>query len=362
MPTKQTVPSRSRRDAATAIISSAVYARSRHSGRSRDGGTATSAVSSTCCRIHSVKRSRSRLIASHARRTRCRGRSSRARTRGAPRPARPRPRRRPARQHDRARPRSSSSTISSTVTSDRADASTASFCTPMIPQSCTLPRAVGLLRVDDADVGPERRHGGELLAGERAGRSARRAYARRGRCRRSRAAPRRGGSPPRPRMRRPCPACECSSSSSGRGQPCSTASRNRWSDPTPGLPPQEKTSLRAQPIADQLVVDQVRRHADERQVAAALADQLVPGRVRDQVREALQRDGVAVAHESGDRLAEREDLGHRAALHRREDPIGGTKVDSMLSTPCGSSAIVPPLVRNEVANLCAGFSLVKTVF
>ena len=44
--------------------------------------------------------------------------------------------------------------------------------------------------------------------------------------------------------------------------------------------------------ADHLVVDQVRRHADQVQVAPALADDLVPGSERDQVREALQRDGL----------------------------------------------------------------------
>ena len=33
-----------------------------------------------------------------------------------------------------------------------------------------------------------------------------------------------------------------------RGQPFSTASRRRCSEPTPGLPPQEKTSFRAQPV------------------------------------------------------------------------------------------------------------------
>src|SRR5215208_3242442 len=43
------------------------------------------------------------------------------------------------------------------------------------------------------------------------------------------------------------PACECSSSSSGRGHPFSTASRRRWSDPTPGFPPHENVSLCAQP-------------------------------------------------------------------------------------------------------------------
>jgi hypothetical protein len=43
------------------------------------------------------------------------------------------------------------------------------------------------------------------------------------------------------------PAWLCSSISSGTGQPCSTASLNLCSDPTPGLPAQEKISLRAQP-------------------------------------------------------------------------------------------------------------------
>ena len=46
---------------------------------------------------------------------------------------------------------------------------------------------------------------------------------------------------------------------------------------------------------DQLVVDDVRRHPDERQVAPLLPDQLVARGVRDQMREALERDGVAVA-------------------------------------------------------------------
>ena len=47
--------------------------------------------------------------------------------------------------------------------------------------------------------------------------------------------------------------------------------------------------------ADELVVDQVRRHADQRQVLAALADDLVAGGVRDQVGEPLHRHGVAIA-------------------------------------------------------------------
>jgi hypothetical protein len=62
--------------------------------------------------------------------------------------------------------------------------------------------------------------------------------------------------------------------------------------------------------ADQLVVDQVRRHPHELEVAAALADDLVAGRKRDQVGEALQRDRVAVVDERGDRVVERHDLSH----------------------------------------------------
>src|SRR5262249_27676805 len=59
--------------------------------------------------------------------------------------------------------------------------------------------------------------------------------------------------------------------------------------------------------ADQLVVDHVRSHPHERQLAALLTDQLVTGRVRDQVREAFEGDGVTVAHELVHRVAERDD-------------------------------------------------------
>ena len=62
---------------------------------------------------------------------------------------------------------------------------------------------------------------------------------------------------------------------------------------------------------DQLVVDHVRRHANQRQVAPVLPDQLVPGGVRDQMREALERDGVAVADELLDGSSQREQLGQR---------------------------------------------------
>ena len=102
----------------------------------------TSAVPSTCSshpRGERVAVAADRVPA--RRRSRCRARSSRARTTGARRPAR----RATASTTQRGSTTppgrgSSSSTISSTVTIERADASTVSFCTPMIPQSWTLPR------------------------------------------------------------------------------------------------------------------------------------------------------------------------------------------------------------------------------
>jgi hypothetical protein len=65
--------------------------------------------------------------------------------------------------------------------------------------------------------------------------------------------------------------------------------------------------------ADHLVVDHVGRQPHQGQAAAALADQLVAGRVRDQMREALQGDGVAVGHQLGDRVAKRHHLCHLLA-------------------------------------------------
>ena len=56
--------------------------------------------------------------------------------------------------------------------------------------------------------------------------------------------------------------------------------------------PREDVSLRAQPDADQLVVDDVGRHPDEVQVTPPLADDLVAGGERDEVGEALERRRV----------------------------------------------------------------------
>ena len=59
---------------------------------------------------------------------------------------------------------------------------------------------------------------------------------------------------------------------------------------------------------DHLVVDDVRGQAHEREVAPPLPDDLVACRGRDQMRESLECDGVAVLDEIRDRVLERGDL------------------------------------------------------
>ena len=94
----------------------------------------------------------------------------------------------------------------------------------------------------------------------------------------------------------------CSCSSSACGQPFSTASRSRCSEPTPGLPPHENVRRLAHAHADHLVVDEIGRHADEVQILAALPDDLVTRRERNQVREPFERNALAVAHVALDRI------------------------------------------------------------
>ena len=106
--------------------------------------------------------------------------------------------------------------------------------------------AVGAQRVDDRDVRPDRRHGRQHLAGIGAGDradvridlgevdalvAAEHGEGQVGRAGLVGVGHRGVASAPR--------------ASSGCGQPFSTASRMRCSEPTPGLPPQEKISLSA---------------------------------------------------------------------------------------------------------------------
>src|SRR5262249_47559763 len=64
--------------------------------------------------------------------------------------------------------------------------------------------------------------------------------------------------------------------------------------------------------ADHLVIEEVGGHADQSQVAAPMADDLVPGRERDEVSEPLQGDDVTVPDQLGDRDGQRSERGHGA--------------------------------------------------
>ncbi len=61
---------------------------------------------------------------------------------------------------------------------------------------------------------------------------------------------------------------------------------------------------------DHLVVEHVRRHPDQLEVAATLPQQLMAGREGDQVRETLERHAVAIRDELADGLVERYQLSH----------------------------------------------------
>ena len=61
---------------------------------------------------------------------------------------------------------------------------------------------------------------------------------------------------------------------------------------------------------DHLVVEDVRRHPDQLELAPALAQQLVAGGERDQVGEALHRDRVAVGDERRQCVRECRDFSH----------------------------------------------------
>ena len=65
-----------------------------------------------------------------------------------------------------------------------------------------------------------------------------------------------------------------------------------------------KNQPRSASHPDHLVVNQIRSHANQREVAPPLANQLVPRGKRYQVRESFQRHGIAVVHQFRGRFAQ----------------------------------------------------------
>jgi hypothetical protein len=60
-----------------------------------------------------------------------------------------------------------------------------------------------------------------------------------------------------------------------------------------GIAAPREHQLRRGAAADHLVVDQIRRHPDQREIRQPLPDDFMAGRKRDEVREALERDARA---------------------------------------------------------------------
>lgn len=70
----------------------------------------------------------------------------------------------------------------------------------------------------------------------------------------------------------------------------------------PRIPSPRKNESPCASQTDELVVDEVRCHSDQGQVPPALADDLMPRREGDQMREPFHRDGPAVLDEFGNRI------------------------------------------------------------
>ncbi|MCY1306785.1 hypothetical protein D9M70_566650 [compost metagenome] len=87
--------------------------------------------------------------------------------------------------------------------------------------------------------------------------------------------------------------------------------------------------------ADQLVVENVGRHAHEIEVLAALADHLMARGIGDQMGEAFHGDGIAIPDIVADGLGERNDLRHVSSLRcclLRLRPVG--RRGGLLSSAC----------------------------
>ena len=193
----------------------------------------------------------------------------------------------------------------------RRAASTASFCTPMIPSTSTLPArsafcactiaTSGRSAGTHASVSPVNGHATNLMLGLTVARSDPRSRERtRTACRWRRQ--RRHW--PSPRGCAPRSPADAATPAPPR-RAADAASRRRDCRPT------RTPACGAQPASDHLVVQQVGRHADQRQIADPLSDDFVPGGERDQMREPFERHAIALVHHPGHRLAELEKFRHR---------------------------------------------------
>ena len=214
-----------------------------------------------------------------------------------------------------------SSTISSTVTIERFAAITASFCTPTTPHISTLPLrsafcawitvTSGRCAGTAASFSPVNGQSMNLTRSDCTS-------ADRFRC--SRAARRTEGATPRPHTPPPCRHARVLRPRADSASRFSTASRSRCSDAHARISAPRKDDLRHASRADQLIVDHIGSHADHRQIALLLADDLMPRGERNQVREAFERHHVAVAHRFADRFGKGCNLCQLTILPRAPNP------------------------------------------
>ena len=113
------------------------------------------------------------------------------------------------------------------------------------------------------------------------------------------------------------PAWLCSSISSGARPAVLDRVAEAVQRPDAGVAAVGEDELARGAHADHLVIEDVRRHPDQLEVAAPLAQDLVAGGERDQVGEALEGDRVAVVDDPRHGLAQGGDLGHRVTAGGR---------------------------------------------
>ncbi len=169
---------------------------------------------------------------------------------------------------------------------------------------------VGFLGMHDRHIRPDRRHRREFLAGERAVDELD-LVVHLGQVRADIAAQDRQRQPSRARFERIGHGRMAVFEDLDRMRP---AFLDRIAQPVQrthtGVAAPGKDQLLGAAGADHLVVDQIRRHADQGQIAFLLADDFVAGRKRNQMREAFQGRGGPVGHISIHRLGQGQEFSH----------------------------------------------------
>ena len=110
--------------------------------------------------------------------------------------------------------------------------------------------------------------------------------------------------------------------------------------PDTGIATPRENQLPRASRANQLIEDHIRRHAYQRKVVPLLSNHLMPCRKRDQMREPLHRQHIAVMHHVTDCIAQRTEVSHE------NPPLSLESTQPFL----GNRA---PIVKAQSERLCA---------